>query len=636
MTRELVFVYLGPKLPVYGHSSLVLAARHSGLEVTLIGEHRIRNSLRRGDFRFLELESFYDREAFGAARKNLLLDQNFRNGFWVHALERLFVLEQYAQKGNLSSVFHAELDQLLFGVDELVGNLSKLTKKGVYFPFHSADKAVASLFFFNDRDALRSLLNKASTGTPFANEMELLVNWATESPDRVIRLPTLGDLAEPHRFQNLPALIPVDSCGGLIDAAELGLWVGGRDPRNLELNQRPRTKYTYPQGKAVLPPELLRKLRFELQTSPTRLWVSLDGNSTTFRLYNLHLHSKTHPWIAKFPGNLRRLLNASNSDASIIVPGARFRQLQYVVLKKLSRRHNRTVQLAKRWGRIIGAEVSKFSLFLRRFRKQTAGLAIKNGFLRSAQIVSPSISEKALVNALLSYQDLESPGLIESVKGKRVLLVGPAQGEIGREDLADFDFVARLGFTGEGSSPDGSSTRCDLSFLARWHAEALTENLKASDYSPPKTHFLLRYDVTEDQRKRLGKSLNHVSDFPTEPCDRIFAKVIPNFAPQVIMFLLSCSPAELKVSNIDLMTSTLRPVAYATNKEVVSQDEGWTYPAATMRRSFAQFHNPFTHFSFFKRLRDLDGVSFSPGLSRIIDNGLSSYRERLRHLYFSR
>lgn len=636
MTNEVVFVYLGPKLPHYGHSSLVLAARHSGLEVTLIGEHRIRNSLRKGDFRFLELESFYDRAAFDAARENLLLDKGFRDGFWVHALERLFVLEQFAQKGQLSSVFHAELDQLLFGVDELVGKLSKLPEKGVYFPFHSADKAVASLFFFNDRNALRSLLDRASTGSPFANEMELLVNWAAESPDRVIRLPTLGDLAEPHRFQNLPRLMPVDSCGGITDAAELGLWVGGRDPRNLELYERPQTKFTYPHGKAVLSPEFLRRLRFDLQISPTRLKVSLEGDPTTFRLYNLHLHSKTHPWIARFPGNLGRLLRASNREAPINVPGARFRQVQYVAVKKLSWRRNRTVHLAKRWWGIIRAAISKRSVALRRFRKNTAGLAIDKGLLRSAQIISPSISGKSLADALLSYQGLESPGVIENVKGKRVLLVGPAQGQPAEGDLMDFDFVARIGFTGAGSAPDESSTRCDLSFLARWHAEALIEKLKTEEFYPLKTRFLLRYDVTEDLRAKLSEAMDCVADFPTEPCDRIFSKVIPNFAPQVIMFLLSCSPAELKISNIDLMTSTLRPAAYATNKEVVAQSGGWAYPAATMRRSFAQFHNPFTHFSFFASLRELKGVTFSDELSRIIDNGLSSYREQLRHLYFSR
>ena len=630
-----MFVYLGPKLPVYAHSALVLAARHSGLEVTLIGEHRIRKSLRRGDFRFLELESFYDRAEFGAARKNLLLDQDFRNGFWVHALERLFVLEQYAQKGNLSSVFHAELDQLLFGVDELVVNLTKLTKKGVYFPFHSADKAVASLFFFNDRDALRSLLNRASTGSPFANEMELLVTWASESPTHVIRLPTLGDIVEPQRFQNVPGLMPVDVCGGLVDAAELGLWVGGRDPRNLELNERPQTKFTYPPGKAVLSPELLRRLRFDLQTSPTRLFVSIEGESASFRLYNLHLHSKTHRWIARFPNNLRRLLQKSNGEASIAVPGARVQQVHYVVTKKLARLRNRTKHLATRWLGIFRSEKSKLSVALRRFRKNSAGLAIENGLLRPAQIISPSISRRAMARALLSYQGLESPEVVESVRGKRVLLVGPAQGQIDRADLAEFDFVARLGFTGKGSAPDESSTRCDLSFLARWHAEALTEKLNTVDSHLLKTHFLLRYDVTQDLRDRLSKSLDYLSGFPTDPCDRIFSKVIPNFAPQVIMFLLSCSPIELKISNIDLMTSTVRPAAYATNKEVVEKSEGWVYPAATMRRSFAQFHNPFTHFSFFARLRDLEGVSFSPELSRIIDDGISSYRERLRYLYFS-
>lgn len=632
MTSELVFVFLGPKLPSYARQSLKLATRNSGLDVTIIGESRIRHSVPRRSVRFVELESFYERSEFEGARQNILLDHSFRRGFWVHTLERFFVLEQFARHEKRSSILHAELDQLLFGVNNLAERLDRQSVSGVFFPFHNQEKAVASIFFCNDPVAFRSLLDKASTGPPFGNEMELLVHWAAESPHHVIRLPTLGDMVGAIPQDKVPPLIDAEGCGGIVDAAELGLWVGGRDPRNLDLNERPQNGFTYPPGKAVLPRDLLEMIRFELESSPTRLWVSFAGNASRFRLYNLHLHSKIHPWIGRSGRNLQTLLDATNNGASIALPSARYRQITYVVSKNALRRFRRLAQLAKRWSAIGASQTRRLDVVMRRIRKNLAGFAIDRGHLRLAQLVSPRIAEKALKNALSSYNFSVAA---MPLRGKKVIVVGPAPGELNDDDFSDFDVVARIGFTGANSGPYRTSPRCDISFLAKWHANALAERLQSGGTAPARTKFILRNDVDDEVRHVLSEKLGRVSGLDTEPCDKLFSKVIPNFAPQVILWLLAQSPAELRISNLDLMTSTVRPAGYATNKAVVTAGVGWTHPPATMRRSFSQFHNPFTHYWFFSQLQRIHAVSFSPSLRQVIEQGPSAYRRRLQVLYFA-
>lgn len=631
MTTDLVFVFLGPRLPLYARQSLQLANRHSGLQVTIIGESRIRHSVPKSCVRFVELETFYDRLEFEGARRNINLDQGFRQGFWVHTLERFFVLEQFARHENRASILHAELDQLLFGVNDLADRLERQSLSGVFFPFHSQEKAVASIFFCNDPVAFRSLLDRASTGPPFGNEMELLVHWAAESPQHVIRLPTLGDVVGVVPQDKLPPIIGPEECGGIVDAAELGLWVGGRDPRNLDLNERPQTGFTYPSGKAALPKDLLERVRFELESSPTRLWVSFADSSRRDRLYNLHLHSKTHPWIRQSRRNLQTLLDASNNGATIALPGARYRQVTYVLSKRARRKYRRLAQLAKRWSAIGASRTRRLGAVMRRSQKKFAGFAIDKGLLRLAQLVSPRIAGKALNNALSSYNFSHAA---TPLRAKKVIVVGPAPGELNDEDLSAFDVVARIGFTGADSGPDGASPRCDVSFLAKWHANALAEKLQTGGAAPDRTEFILRYDVADEVRHVLTEELGGVSILDTEPCDKLFSKVIPNFAPQVIMWVLAQSPAELRISNLDLMTSTVRPAGYATNKAVVTGGVGWTHSPTTMRRSFSQFHNPFTHFSFFSQLERIHAVSFSPSLRRVIEKGPSAYRRRLRELYF--
>lgn len=59
-SREVTFIYLGKKLPNYGLASIELASQYSGLNVHLIGNASMAQSLRRSSARFTVVEDFYD------------------------------------------------------------------------------------------------------------------------------------------------------------------------------------------------------------------------------------------------------------------------------------------------------------------------------------------------------------------------------------------------------------------------------------------------------------------------------------------------------------------------------------------------------------------------------------------------
>jgi len=50
-----------------------------------------------------------------------MLDHQFRDGFWLHASERLFVLWEFMNKTNRKNILHAELD--LFFKEQNLNNL---------------------------------------------------------------------------------------------------------------------------------------------------------------------------------------------------------------------------------------------------------------------------------------------------------------------------------------------------------------------------------------------------------------------------------------------------------------------------------------------------------------------------------
>ena len=158
-SREVHFVYLGPNLPRYGLASIELAARYSGINVHLIGNAQMARSLRHSPARFTAVEDFYNQAEFRKASENVTSPNSFRQGFWLKTLERFFVLSQYMSTENLDSIFHAELDQLLFRVDFLLPKLDETGQRGLFLPFHTAEKAMASVLYCNSPGALRSLLD---------------------------------------------------------------------------------------------------------------------------------------------------------------------------------------------------------------------------------------------------------------------------------------------------------------------------------------------------------------------------------------------------------------------------------------------------------------------------------------------
>lgn len=281
----------------------------------------------------------------------------------------------------------------------------------------------------------------------------------------------------------------------------------------------------------------------------------------------------------------------------------------------------------------LRGQVSRLQHFYPMVRAELGAAALRRGALRVAQGVSPKISGRSLAKALERYPAGHQERSTDLIKSQRIALIGP--GPVGSDpnSLAGYETVARLGYTGEGSGPAQTGHRCDLNFLAKWHAEAIAASLHATRDPQVGGMLVLRGDVPERAEQTLTRAYA-TQRFDIRECNALFGRVVPNFAPQVIMWLLSRNPSELHISHIDLLTNPLRPRGYVSNKDTLATSHGWQYPQATMRRSFAQFHNPFTHFSFFKRLQQHPRVTFSEYLDDLMLRGLEAYRKRIQELYF--
>lgn len=330
--KEVSFVYLGTSMPRYVHSSLELAVRHSGMNVVIILNESLKKQIRNPAVELVSVEDFYDPELFNFASRRVVFEHNFRNGFWLKSMERIFVLEQYMRETNRTSILHAELDQCLFRLDDLVERLEKSGKKGFFVPFHTPNAAVASVIFCNKIDAMQSIINFALRDTFFLNEMTLIANAATAQNSEIIAMPTYAteiinrDYIEPLQIQKIES----SAIGGFLDAAQLGQWVGGLDPRNVGIKHIPRNKFVDIEQKGLLSRSDLQKIHFIFDSANSHLFLKDESNQLK-RLYNLHLHSKSHSWIEKSTDNMSLFFKIANSQDEAKIPGMRLNQIFSVI-----------------------------------------------------------------------------------------------------------------------------------------------------------------------------------------------------------------------------------------------------------------------------------------------------------------
>lgn len=328
-TDEVTFIFLGEKLPKYAVASLNLAVATSGMNICIIGNRSIGNSVSNLPVKFVAVEDFYNSEPFSRAASHVWTDHRFRDGLWLKSLERLFVLHQYMKYSARQRVFHAELDQLLFQVHILVSNLDVLQYAGLFVPFHNQKSAVASILYVNDIKALESLLSFASGEIFYPNEMYLIADWAKRNPELVFELPSTAIFVHQRKDSVIPGvrLITALETGGLVDPAQLGQWVAGIDPKNVVITKRPVSKFADIPSQFLLTRNELQSIRFTFKPS-NELLINTRDSQTVANLFNLHVHSKIHPVLDGGSISLFNLFELANSDSTTVFKGTRFRQVQ--------------------------------------------------------------------------------------------------------------------------------------------------------------------------------------------------------------------------------------------------------------------------------------------------------------------
>jgi hypothetical protein len=224
------------------------------------------------------------------------LDATYREGFWKYASERFLVLYDLMQHYQLENVFHMEYDNLLYANLEELLPLFKNCYPGIAATFDNDERCIPGFIFFRHPSAIQKLAKYlAEHGEKGLNDMQIIARFKNETNNNVIgHLPIIMEkyvkkvpLISPsgHTVKN-PYLFCNNSepFNSIFDAAALGQFLGGIDPRNGPsvpgfINEScvfnaSYLKYAWefdPRGRKI----------------PYAIW-----DKKKYRINNLHIHSK--------------------------------------------------------------------------------------------------------------------------------------------------------------------------------------------------------------------------------------------------------------------------------------------------------------------------------------------------------
>jgi len=153
------------------------------------------------------------------------LNRDFRNGFWMLTSLRLFYVYEFMKKYNVDDVIHLENDVVIYYNCEELNNY--FNKNYIYIPFDSYNRNIASIMYIPNKDIFKETLDNYDNNK---NDMENFA-YIQKTTNLIQNLPIFiknEELTDEQKFVcNNSDIFPF-----IFDAAAMGQYLGGVDPRN--------------------------------------------------------------------------------------------------------------------------------------------------------------------------------------------------------------------------------------------------------------------------------------------------------------------------------------------------------------------------------------------------------------------
>ncbi len=202
----------------------------------------------------------------------------FRSGFWRYSIERFYAIRDFHKLDPATPILHFESDVLPlpnFPFEKF------LSIKNLAWENFSASHDVSAILYSNSYEDSKWLveeINHELSGNADLTDMTALSEISGSNCERVEILPTNPISSEPNRF------------GGIFDAAAIGMWLNGRDPRN---------HLGFVKRFLPLPESSVDASKHRYKSTLNGTLFLINDKEAGLTIFNLHVHSKRRGLMGK-------------------------------------------------------------------------------------------------------------------------------------------------------------------------------------------------------------------------------------------------------------------------------------------------------------------------------------------------
>ena len=243
---SLVFIHIGQNLPSYLPDALFQARLFSKGKIFLIANKNALNQYvddKKLSIQKIAIESIPKTKAHEVFIKASTLDHNFRGGFWLYASERFLVLDDFMQQYNEAPLVHMENDTLLYTNLEELEPVLMGCYPGIAAVFDNDERCIPCFVYVANKKVMHNLANLFVQLAPSGkNDMQVLSFFKKEYKEMIDNLPLImSKYVDKHSLKDSvgrgvsdPTCYwkNIDLFNSIFDAAALGQYLGGIDPRN--------------------------------------------------------------------------------------------------------------------------------------------------------------------------------------------------------------------------------------------------------------------------------------------------------------------------------------------------------------------------------------------------------------------
>lgn len=224
---------------------------------------------------------------------NVYVDRDFRNGFWMLTSSRFFYIYEWMKKTGIQNVVHIENDVLLYrNCDEL---LKKVDPAYIYLPFFSFEQLIVSIMYIPNITIYEKLINHFDSAlndmTNFAKIKaitDIIYHFSKSrnvpNQDQIIQYFPIYVDEDASDYHLAIASSNFGRFKRVFDAASMGQYLGGTDPRNIPGDTRGLIN-----ERCII---RCNKYQFSWKKKGVVNCPYITIDDITYPIFNLHIHCK--------------------------------------------------------------------------------------------------------------------------------------------------------------------------------------------------------------------------------------------------------------------------------------------------------------------------------------------------------